>query len=283
MDSLSKKKNRVYFLDIIRGILIIYVVYYHFMYDLNDILGHEIPYLYSDWFSTIRDCMSGSLIFISGISCNFSRNNIKRGARTLLIALLLSIVTVVVMPSQTIIFGILHLLGMMMTLYGLGEYAVGVLFKKSHNNTTALDYGNGKEKETAKVFDKKEMYIRMVFMSVFLFLFFMCYDIYYGWIGLGSIKVNMPAFLYGGKNIFLYIMGFRQQLFSADYYPIIPWGFLFLAGAMAGYIFRCKNLPEFLYKNFCRPLAFIGRHTMIIYLVHQPLLFGIFMFVDALR
>ena len=100
------KNNRIHLLDIIRGILIIYVVYYHFMYDLNDILGHEIPYLYSDWFSTIRDCMSGSLIFISGISCNFSRSNLKRGVKTVVIALLLSAVTIAVMPSQTIIFGI---------------------------------------------------------------------------------------------------------------------------------------------------------------------------------
>lgn len=93
----------------------------------------------------------------------------------------------------------------------------------------------------------------------------------------------MPKMLYGGKNGFLYIMGFAQRLSSADYYPVIPWGFLFLAGAMGGYIFKCKNLPGFLYRNFCRPLAFIGRHTMIIYLVHQPLLFGIFMLVDAVR
>ncbi len=262
MDSLMEKRKRIYLLDIIRGILIIYVVYYHFMYDLNDILGHDIPYLYSDWFSTIRDCMSGSLIFISGISCNFSRNNLKRGVRTLLIALMLSIVTFVVMPSQTIVFGILHLLGTMMTLYGLGECVVGV---------------------TAVVFDKKKMYVRIVLMVVFMFLFFAGRDIYYGRVGFGSAMVNMPAFLYGGKNYFLYIMGFWQQLFSADYYPVIPWGFLFLAGAMIGYVFKCKNLPGFLYKNFCRPLAFIGRHTMIIYLVHQPLLFGIFMLVSAVK
>lgn len=123
-------KKRVYILDIIRGILIIYVVYYHFMYDLNDIMGHEIGYLYSEWFSTVRDCMSGSLIFISGISCNFSRNNIKRGARTSLIALMLSMVTAVVMPSQTIIFGILHLLGIMMLMYGFGELAANKIRRK---------------------------------------------------------------------------------------------------------------------------------------------------------
>ena len=124
MDSLSEKKKRIYLIDITRGILIIYVVYYHFMYDLNDILGHEIPYLYSVWFSTIRDCMSGSLIFISGISCNFSENNLKRGVRTILIAMVLTLVTLTVMPSQTIIFGILHLLGTMMFLYGIAQYVI---------------------------------------------------------------------------------------------------------------------------------------------------------------
>ena len=35
MDSLMGNRKRIYLLDIIRGILIIYVVCYHFMYDLN--------------------------------------------------------------------------------------------------------------------------------------------------------------------------------------------------------------------------------------------------------
>lgn len=257
----AQDKKRVYLLDIIRGILIIYVVYYHFMYDLNDIMGHEIPYLYSHRFSAIRDCMSGSLIFISGISCNFSHNNIKRGARTVLIALILSIVTLVVMPSQTIIFGILHLLGMMMTIYGLFEYATA-----GHNGE----------------FNRRRLCRRLILMLLFFVCFFICRNIYYGWIQLFGWRVPMPKMFYGGKNGFLYIMGFAQSFFSADYYPVIPWGFLFLAGAMGGYIFKCKNLPEFLYRNFCRPLAFIGRHTMIIYLVHQPLLLGIFVLLQKL-
>lgn len=256
------KNNRIHLLDIIRGILIIYVVYYHFMYDLNDILGHEIPYLYSDWFSIVRDCMSGSLIFISGISCNFSRSNLKRGVKTVAIALLLSVVTIAVMPSQTIIFGILHLLGTMMVIYGLCGYI------------------SGKKAVKREAFDKEKVYGRLIWMLVFLFMFVVCRDIYDGYIQLMYRRIPMPGFLYGGKNIFLYIMGFSQKLFSADYYPVIPWGFLFLSGAMGGYILKSKKLPGFLYKNFCRPLAFIGRHTMIIYLAHQPVLFGVFMLID---
>lgn len=44
--------------------------------------------------------------------------------------------------------------------------------------------------------------------------------------------------------------GISQKLFSADYYPVIPWGFLFLSGAMGGYVLKSKKLPGFLYNNF---------------------------------
>lgn len=258
---MKNEKARVYLIDTVRGILIIYVVYYHFMYDLNDILGHNIPYLYSKWFSTIRDIMSGSLIFISGISCNFSRNNIKRGARTILVALALSIVTLVVMPEQTIIFGILHLLGIMMVVYGVFQLAFDVRKGEAYND--------------------REMSRRAVLMCLFIFLFVFSRDIYYGYVRLAAVTLTLPRALYGSFP--MYIMGFAGPYVSADYYPVIPWGFLFLAGAMVGYIFKKEGLPRFLYKNFCRPLAFIGRHTMFVYIVHQPLLLGIFMLVNALK
>lgn len=258
---MKEKKQRVHLIDIIRGMLIIYVVYYHFMYDLNDILGYNIPYLYSRWFSTIRDIMSGSLIFISGISCNFSRNNIKRGTRTILIALMLSIVTLIVIPEQTIVFGILHLLGIMMVVYGVIQ----------------LEFA-GKKRVTC---NEAAMSRRAVLMCLFILLFVISKDIYYGYVGIASVTLNLPNALYGSFP--MYIMGFAGPYESADYYPVIPWGFLFFAGAMAGNVFNRDGLPRLFYKNFCRPLAFIGRHTMFIYIVHQPLLLGIFMLVNALK
>lgn len=143
-------------------------------------------------------------------------------------------------------------------------------------------YISGKKAVKREAFDKEKVYGRLIWMLVFLFLFVVCRDIYDGYIQLMYRRIPMPGFLYGGKNIFLYIMGFSQKLFSADYYPVIPWGFLFLSGAMGGYVLKSKKLPGFLYNNFCRPLAFIGRHTMIIYLAHQPVLFGVFMLIDKL-
>lgn len=258
----EEKKKRIYLLDILRGVLIIYVVYYHFMYDLNDILSHEIPYLYSRWFSAIRNVMSGSLIFISGISCNLSRNNLKRGIRTVIIALLLTLVTRAVMPSQTILFGILHLLGTMMLLYGIAE----LILKK--------------RKPEGEAYKAGKMGRRILLSAVFLFLYAFFYNVYYGFLGIGGWRVRLPGWMYG--SLPMYIVGFQGPFFSADYYPLLPWGMLFLAGAMAGYIFRKKDLPPWLYQNRCRPLAFLGRHTMAVYIIHQPLLFGIFFLIDRL-
>lgn len=256
----EEKKKRIYLLDILRGVLIIYVVYYHFMYDLNDILSHEIPYLYSRWFSAIRNVMSGSLIFISGISCNLSRNNLKRGIRTVMIALFLTLATRVVMPSQTILFGILHLLGTMMLLYGIGE----AIYKK--------------RKPQGEAYEAGKMGRRILLAAVFLLLYAFFYNVYYGFVGFAGWQAPLPWWMYGSFP--MYIVGFRGPFFSADYYPLLPWGLLFLAGAMSGYIFRKKDLPRLLYQNRCRPLAFLGRHTMAVYIIHQPLLFGIFFLID---
>ncbi len=255
-------QKRIHIIDIIRGILIIYVVYYHFMYDLNDILGYEIDYLYSDWFSAIRDVMSGSLIFISGISCNFSRNNIKRGFKTLGVACVFTLVTCIIMPSQQILFGILHLLGAMMLIYGIGQWLVNKCLKNGN------EYCIGR------------LAVRLLLMIICFGLFMAFFNVYYGYIGIAGIKIPMWSALYG--SLPMYFFGFRGPYYSADYYPLLPWGFLFMAGAAGGYIFRLKQLPQILYKNFCRPLSFIGRHTMAIYIVHQPVLFGIFFIISLM-
>ena len=44
-----------------------------------------------------------------------------------------------------------------------------------------------------------------------------------------------------------------------------------------------RNAVRVLLDINYRPLAFIGRHTMIIYVVHQPLIFGIFMIINAIK
>lgn len=271
---MNKNKKRIYILDIIRGILIIYVVYYHLMYDLSDILSHEISYLYSDWFSAIRDIMSGSLIFISGISCNFSHSNVLRGIKTIAAALMLSLITILVIPSQTILFGILHHLGLNMLIFGIiKDKRHGIIKEKdkqSKNNGRCF----------SESYNKKTMIWHVVASMACLCMFFVMKEIYFGYLSFGFTKVFLPNELYG--SFIMFIMGFGGPFMSADYYPVFPWSMLFYAGALLGYYFRKEELPAFFYKNFCKPLSFIGRHTMAIYLLHQPSLFGIFFIVNMI-
>lgn len=71
---------------------------------------------------------------------------------------------------------------------------------------------------------------------------------------------------------FLFPLGFRSaDFFSADYWPILPWAFLYLLGAALS-----AFLPETPKQRAISPaLTFLGRHSLVIYLAHQPVLYGL--------
>lgn len=63
---------------------------------------------------------------------------------------------------------------------------------------------------------------------------------------------------------------------SVDYTPLLPWFGMVLIGMGAGASlyaggtrqFSLNRLPEF----FIAPLSFLGRHSLVIYLLHQPVI-----------
>ncbi len=62
---------------------------------------------------------------------------------------------------------------------------------------------------------------------------------------------------------------------SMDYIPPFPWlGVAFLGIFVASKGWHQVSLPEIPYIS--RPLRFMGRHALIIYVVHQPLMFSLF-------
>ena len=72
---------------------------------------------------------------------------------------------------------------------------------------------------------------------------------------------------------FLFMFGLPDAaFFSSDYYPLLPWLFVFLAGTTLGEIIFRRKLPEFFYTRAWAPVRFVSRHSLIIYLAHQPLI-----------
>lgn len=70
---------------------------------------------------------------------------------------------------------------------------------------------------------------------------------------------------------FLYPFGIVSPAFrSSDYFPLLPWFFLFLMGGWLGQ-FR-DSVPEGLRGLRVPVLNLLGRHSLAVYLVHQPVL-----------
>ena len=72
---------------------------------------------------------------------------------------------------------------------------------------------------------------------------------------------------------------YTEDFYSADYFPIFPWLFVFLFGTWAGKHIRDGHLPEKFYTFNMPIFPQIGRKALIIYIIHQPILFGITMII----
>ena len=90
------------------------------------------------------------------------------------------------------------------------------------------------------------------------------------------------------NNLYLIWAGIRKyKQGMCDYYPIFP----YFASALLGVIFGRSFYPEGNRQNFpdlsekfpIKFLSTMGRYSLLIYLVHQPLLMGVFEIIKAFR
>lgn len=65
---------------------------------------------------------------------------------------------------------------------------------------------------------------------------------------------------------------------TLDYYPLIPWFGLMLIGSGIGHFLYRRNTYRSLITDH-RILTIPGRHALVIYLIHQPILLGILYFI----
>ena len=81
----------------------------------------------------------------------------------------------------------------------------------------------------------------------------------------------------------LWMFGLTTPEFvSTDYFPLLPWMFVFLLGAWAGKYVREGRLPKWFYETKVPFLPAVGRKSLLIYVLHQPLLYGLTMLLVLL-
>lgn len=238
------KSDRVYLLDEIRGFAVICMVIYHAMFELKYDFGVDVPFFFDPWFDIVRDVFAGAFIFISGIMCRYSRDNVRRGAKCFLLGMLVTFVTPF-FSEFGITFGILHLLGISMMLYGL--------FGKYIEKIPPIDG-----------------------LLICAFLAAFTWNAQYGFVGFGgAFKWEFPEAAH--KVGALFPLGIVSKTYvAADYFPIMPWLFVFLAGGYTGHWFKKGSVPRTFYRQHINWLAAAGRVTIWIYILHVPFLLGIF-------
>lgn len=243
--ALSKENKRYYLLDSLRGISIVSMVAFHLCYDIFMMYGLNTDWYFYPMTTVWERSICVVFILLSGMCLNFSRNGIKRGIFLNLAGFAVTAVTVIAEPEYAVWFGVLNLLGCSMMI-------VSVLSESL----------------------KKIRPLSGVLIS--LLLYAVLYDVPNGCIGFfGFDFIRLPDFLYSCK--YLAFLGLPSSDFwSTDYFPLIPWIFLFTVGFYLWNFIKEKNLAK--YFEFKIPVFDkIGKYSLWIYLAHQPIIIGILM------
>lgn len=116
--------------------------------------------------------------------------------------------------------------------------------------------------------------------SFVLFLFLRSVPM--GYLGIGELQLfELPRQLYSVP--FLFPLGLPGPgFYSADYFPLIPWIFLFWTGLFLWRFLRPYAEETVRGWPACRPLVWLGRHSLWAYLLHQPVLLGFIFLLSIL-
>ena len=236
-------KNRYVSIDRLRGLTLFSMIIFHFCWDMVNLFGADWA-----WFDTTaayiwQQSICWSFLLLSGFCWQLGHHPLRRGLMVLAAGEAVSLVTRVMQPQQPVYFGVLTLIGMGMLLLIPFDH----LFRRIPAKLGLL---------------------------ICLSLFFVLRNVKDGYFGFEIWTMGLvPRSLY--RNMLTAFLGFPPgSFYSSDYFPLIPWLFLYFAGYFSCIIWkqRTQTKPVPVKKSL---LLALGRHTLPVYLIHQPLIVGV--------
>ena len=241
-------KKRLHLLDGIRGIVLISMIAYHFSWNMVYLYGARWTWYRSNAAYVWQQSICWTFILLSGFCWSMGRNHLKRGLMVFGGGALVTAVTLFFMPQNRVVFGVLTMIGSSMLLLIPLE----------------------------KLMLKIPSQIGMC-VSFILFLLFR--NINRGYLGFEDLTITpLPRSWY--RNLLTTYVGMPSaDFYSTDYFSLLPWCFLFITG-----YFLYKNCEksrilqsEILQKRI--PFVdFLGKNSLLVYLLHQPVLYGVLEF-----
>ena len=231
--------GRYALLDELRGLDLVSMMLYHACWDMMFLFG-----IWMDWYAGMpgrlwQQSICWVFILLSGFCVPLGHSTLKRGAQVFAAGALVTVVTLVFMPEDRVVFGVLTFLGSAMLLTGVLE----PLLKK-------IPPAAG--------------------LAVSAVLFALTYHLDERWLNVGKPALTLPDAWYA--NYFTAFFGFLPfDFYSTDYFALLPWLFLFWADTAAWWAERW--IPSC--RSVCPALGWMGRHSLLLYLLHQPVIYGV--------
>lgn len=234
---------RYQILDHIRGWTFVSMFLYHMTWDLVYLYGMDWEWYMSGWAYIWQQSICWSFILLSGFSWSMGKKKAKRGLLVVGASVLVSLVTCVFLPDERIVFGVLTFLGISMLLM--------ILLEPLLRNIPPVAGWIGS-----------------------FGLFFLLRNVNEGRLGFEALAFGkLPDGMY--QNLFTAFLGFpTRAFFSTDYFSVIPWFFLFVTGY---FLFRTLKERDTLHilagSRELKAISFLGKHSLILYLLHQPVIY----------
>ncbi len=240
-------KQRYHLLDALRGLAIVMMVAYHTTWDLIYIFGVDSNLLRTSFAGVWQAFAACTFIALSGFCWSMSRRPLQNGAICFGFGALMTVITLAIMPQNRVVFGVLTLLGSCMLLM--------VPLDKLLRKVPPIAGFAG---------------------SVAAFVF--TRNINTAVLGVGEwCAFTVPSWLY--QNNLTAYLGFPYKgFYSTDYFSLLPWFFLFCSGYFFYHLAHRYFAEDGAFWHTLQykmpPLCFLGRHSLVIYLFHQPVIYG---------
>lgn len=243
-------KQRYEYLDVIRGITLLSMIFYHGVWDLVYIADYSWEWFDSGFAYIWQQSICWTFILLSGFCWSMGRSRLRRGLIIFGAGLLVSAATIFFLPQQMVLFGVLTMLGSSM-----------LIMIPLNKLLSAMPATGG-----------------LVFSIV---LFVLTRNVNRGSLGFEGLSILALPESWYDKGYLMTFVGFMDKDFcSTDYFSIIPWFFLFTSGYFLFRLINNKGLLEKSFRTgfakipaFLTPLSFMGRHSLFIYLIHQPTIY----------
>jgi uncharacterized membrane protein len=241
--NLQNIKKRFWEIDFFRGIAIIMMVIYHSVYDLSSFGHYNINATSGFWLYFAR-VTANTFIFLVGVSLYISYTKTEK-----------------IIKNKRTLYAKYFQRGLKIFCYGLIITVVTWFF-----------LGRG-----CVIFGILHLIgISIILAFPFLKLRFWNFP-------MGVFCIILGAYLKGLTFNFPWLLwlGFKPiNFYSVDYFPLLPWFGVVLLGIFFGNLFYIDESRKFFVVDFShisivKLLSFLGKHSLLIYLIHQPLIIAL--------